>query len=101
VQDAREDVAAELVPAHRVLPRRPRQGGAELLLERIGGRQPRARHRHDAEADHQCEAGKRGAVAPEAPPRRDGWSRPGLRRQREAGDVDGTDGRRDGGRVST
>ena len=74
VENARQDVAPQLVPTKAVAPRRRGQGAVELLLQGIVGRHPGPDDGHEEEEHDEGETGDGGAVAREAPPRRRGRS---------------------------
>src|SRR5262249_43760638 len=68
VDDARENVAPELIGAEEELLARPRALFDQALLGGVGGREPRrSRRRHRQEGDHH-EADEGEAIAPESLP---------------------------------
>jgi len=68
VDDARQDVAAELVRAEQVLGVRRRAAGAQVLVRRVLGGELRREDRHDDQEQHDDGADHAQAVAPEAAP---------------------------------
>jgi hypothetical protein len=74
VENARENVASQLVPTQPMTPRWPGQRPVEVLLQGIVGRHPGADGGHKEKERHEREPGHRRAVAREASPRHRGRS---------------------------